>query len=63
LLCLYTFPRTTWEQGKETTVRSGSTFIEEKITGSITYEIVLDSKRKEGATEPKFLREVVKFEK
>jgi len=49
--------------GEETTVRSGSTFIEEKITGSITYEIVLDSKRKEGAKESKFLREIVKFEK
>ena len=49
--------------GEETTVRSGSTFIEEKITGSMTYEIILDSKRKEGAKEPKFLREIVKFEK
>jgi len=49
--------------GKETTVRSGSDFIEEKLTGSMIYEIILDSKQKEGAKDPKFLEKIVTFEK
>jgi len=48
---------------KETTVRSGSDFIEKKVTGSMIYEIVLDSKRKEGAKSPQFLKQIVHFEK
>jgi predicted RND superfamily exporter protein len=48
---------------KSTTVRSGSDFVEDKITGSMLYEIVLDSKRKEGAKEPNFLKKIVEFEK
>jgi predicted RND superfamily exporter protein len=49
--------------GEETTVRSGSTFIEEHLTGSMTYEIILDSKIKEGVKNPKFLNKIVEFEK
>jgi hypothetical protein len=48
---------------KETTVRSGSDFIEDKITGSMIYEIILDSKVKEGAKNPDFLKKIVVFEK
>ena len=48
---------------KETTVRSGSDFIEDKITGSMIYEIILDSKVKEGAKNPDFLKKIVIFEK
>jgi len=49
--------------GKETTVRSGSDFIEEKLSGSMIYEIILNSKQKEGAKDPKFLEKIVAFEK
>jgi predicted RND superfamily exporter protein len=48
---------------KSTTVRSGSEFIEEKLTGSMIYEIILDSKAKEGAKSPAFLEKIVTFEK
>ncbi len=48
---------------KSTTVRSGSTFIEEKLSGSMLYEIILDSKAKEGAKSPAFLKKIVEFEK
>ncbi len=47
---------------KSTTVRSGSEFVEEKLSGSMVYEIVLDSKVKEGAKSPKFLNKIVAFE-
>jgi len=48
---------------EDTVVRSGSDFIEEHITGPLVYEIILDSKVKEGAKDPKFLEEIVFFEK
>ncbi len=48
---------------KSTTVRSGSEFIEEKLSGSMIYEIILDSKVKEGAKSPAFLNKIVVFEK
>jgi len=48
---------------EDTTVRSGSDFIQKNITGSMIYEIVLDSKVKEGIKEPMFLNEIVQFEK
>jgi len=47
---------------KSTTVRSGSEFIEEKLSGSMVYEIILDSKAKEGAKSPEFLKKIVEFE-
>jgi predicted RND superfamily exporter protein len=48
---------------KSTTVRSGSEFIEAKLSGSMIYEIILDSRAKEGAKSPKFLEKIVTFEK
>lgn len=48
---------------EDTTVRSGSDFIQKNITGSMIYEIVLDSNVKEGIKEPMFLNEIVQFEK
>ena len=48
---------------KDTTVRSGSEFIEKRLTGSMIYEIILDSKAKEGAKSPEFLEKIVQFEK
>ncbi len=47
----------------DTAVRSGSDFIEEHITGPMVYEVVLDSARKEGIKDPKFLEQVIDFEK
>ena len=47
----------------DTAVRSGSDFIEEHITGPMVYEVVLDSARKEGIKDPKFLAQVIDFEK
>ncbi len=48
---------------KSTTVRSGSEFGEKKLSGSMIYEIILDSKVKEGAKSPEFLNKIVVFEK
>ncbi len=47
---------------KDTIVRSGADFIEKNLTGSMRYEIILDSKVKEGAKEPQFLKSIVEFE-
>jgi len=49
--------------GKDTVVRSGSDFIEKNISGPMVYEIILDSKAKEGAKNPEFLKKIVVFEK
>jgi len=46
-----------------TMVRSGSNFIEERLTGSMLYEIILDSKERDGIKNPEFLNTIVKFEK
>ena len=48
---------------EDTTVRSGSDFIQNNLTGSMIYEVILDSKTKEGAKNPKFLSEIITFEK
>jgi len=48
---------------EDTVVRSGSDFIEEKITGPLVYEIILNSQVREGAKDPKFLEKIVEFEK
>jgi len=48
---------------ENTIVRSGSSFVEKNLTGSMLYEIVLNSKIKDGIKEPQFLNEIVKFEK
>lgn len=48
---------------KSTIVRSGSDFIEKEITGSMTYEIIIDSKAKDAVKKPQFLNTVKKFEK
>ncbi|BAF71901.1 efflux RND transporter permease subunit [Sulfurovum sp. NBC37-1] len=47
----------------DTVVRSGSDFIEKHITGPMVYEVVLDSGRKEGIKDPKFLEKIIDFEK
>jgi len=47
---------------EDTIVRSGSNFIEKNLTGSMIYEIILDSKKQEGVKNPHFLKRVVKFE-
>ncbi len=47
----------------DTVVRSGSDFIEGHITGPMVYEVVLDSGRKEGIKDPKFLEKIIHFEK
>jgi len=47
---------------KDTVVREGSDFIEKDLTGSMIYEIILDSKEKEGAKDPNFLNSIIKFE-
>jgi len=48
---------------EETVVRSGSDFIQKHITGPLVYEIILDSKVKEGAKDPLFLEKIILFEK
>ena len=48
---------------ENTIVRSGSSFVEKNLTGSMLYEIVLNSKIKDGIKEPSFLNEIIKFEK
>ena len=47
---------------KDTVVRSGSEFIEKNLTGSMSYEIILDSKQRDGVKNPLFLESIVKFE-
>jgi len=47
---------------EDTVVRSGSDFIQKNLTGSMIYEIVLDSKAKEGIKDPVFLEEIIQFE-
>jgi len=47
---------------KDTVVRSGADFVEKNLTGSMRYEIILDSQKKEGVKDPKFLQSVVVFE-
>lgn len=48
---------------KDTTVRSGADFLEKKLTGAMVYEVILNSKKKEGAKNPNFLNTIVTFEK
>ncbi len=38
-------------------------FIQDNISGPMTYEIIVDSKKKDGVKDPKFLRDVEKFYK
>ncbi|MEA2073755.1 MAG: MMPL family transporter [Campylobacterota bacterium] len=45
-----------------TVVKSGSNFIQENLTGPMIYEVIVDSKVKEGIKNPEFLKEVVVFE-
>ncbi|HIP12151.1 MAG TPA: hypothetical protein EYG73_05465 [Arcobacter sp.] len=48
--------------GDDTVVREGSTFIEDKLTGAMIYEIVIDSTRKDGIKNKEFLQTVIDFE-
>jgi predicted RND superfamily exporter protein len=47
---------------KDTVVRSGADFVEKNLTGSMRYEIILDSQKKEGVKDPQFLQSIVVFE-
>jgi len=47
---------------KHTTVRSGSDFIQKHITGSMQYEVIIDTKTQNGIKNPKFLKTVDRFE-
>jgi predicted RND superfamily exporter protein len=47
---------------KDTVVRQGSDFVEKNLTGSMIYEVIVDSKVKEGIKNPVFLKKIVKFE-
>ena len=48
---------------ENTTVRTGSTFLEKKLTGAMVYEVILNAGQKEGIKNPKFLETIVRFEK
>jgi len=48
---------------KDTIVRDGAIFVEKNLTGSMLYEIVLDSNNDEGVKSPKFLNSIIRFEK
>ena len=48
--------------GKDTIVRQGSTFIEDKLTGAMIYEVIIDSKKQDGIKNKKFLLSVINFE-
>ncbi len=48
---------------KNTIVRSGSNFIEKNLTGPMTYEVIIDSKQKDGAKNPAYLAKIIDFEK
>lgn len=47
---------------EDTIVRSGSTFIEDKITGAMIYEVIIDSKVEDGIKNREFLETIIKFE-
>jgi len=47
---------------ENTMVRTGSTFIEKELTGSMIYEIIVDSKVDDGVKNPLFLHTVATFE-
>jgi len=47
---------------ENTIVRSGSNFVEKNLTGSMVYEVILDSKEDEGIKNPEFLNTIEKFE-
>ena len=47
---------------ENTVVRSGSSFIEKNLTGSMIYEIILDSKVEDGIKNPDFLNTIMVFE-
>jgi len=46
----------------DTVVRSGSNFIQEKLSGAMVYEIIVDSGEKDGIKEPQFLQKIITFE-
>ena len=48
---------------EEVPFRSAVTFIQNNLTGPMAYEIVIDSKAKDGIKSPAFMKEVEKFEK
>ena len=47
---------------KDSTVRSGAEFIEKNLTGSMRYEVIVDSGVKEGAKDPHLLYSIEEFE-
>ncbi len=47
----------------DTVVRQGSNFIEDKLTGAMVYEVIINTKVKDAIKDKEFLSTVVKFEK
>jgi predicted RND superfamily exporter protein len=47
---------------KDTVVRSGSDFVEEKLTGAMIYEVIIDSKKQDGIKSKEFLQTIINFE-
>jgi len=46
----------------DTVVRSGSNFIEDKLTGAMIYEVIINSKKVDGIKDKDFLNTVIRFE-
>jgi len=47
--------------GKEVEIRKSTDFLQENLTGPMAYEVVVDSGRKNGIKDPKFLKTVERF--
>ncbi|MEA1914630.1 MAG: MMPL family transporter [Campylobacterota bacterium] len=48
---------------KDTMVRSGSTFVQDNLTGATIYEIIIDSQKPDGIKDKEFLNTIIVFEK
>jgi predicted RND superfamily exporter protein len=44
-------------------VRSGANFVQKNLTGATIYEVIVDSRKKDGIKDPKFLSKIILFEK
>jgi len=47
---------------EDTSLRQSTNFIEKNLTGSMIYEVIVDSQTKEGIKAPEFLNAIIKFE-
>ena len=48
---------------EDTMVRSGSTFVQDNLTGATIYEIIIDSTKPDGIKDKEFLNTIILFEK